>query len=85
MDFKQLITFKILQKISRHVYKLGLSASIKYHSVFHVLLLKATQSNPLKGQKCLLPTPIVVDNKQEYEAEEVIDSKLVQKKLYYLV
>ena len=58
---------------------------MKCHPVFHVSLLEPTVSNPLKGQKCRPPSPMVIDNEQEYEAEEVVDSKLVWKKLYYLV
>ena len=58
---------------------------MKCHPFFHVSLLEPTASNPLKGQKRPPPPPIIVDDEQEYEPEEVVDSKLVRKKLYYLV
>ena len=58
---------------------------MKCYPVFHVSLLQPTVSNPLKGQKRPPTSHIVVNDKQEYEAEDVVDSKLVHKKLYYLI
>ena len=58
---------------------------MKCHPVFHVSLLEPTATNPLKGQKRPPPPPIVVNDEQEYEVEEVVDSKLIRKKLYYQV
>ena len=58
---------------------------MKCHNTFHVLLLEPTASNPLKGEKHPPTPPIFVDDEQEYEAEEVVNSKLMRKKLHYQV
>ena len=84
LDFKRLGRFNIIKKISRHAYKLDLPASMKYYPVFHIFLLKPTTSNPLKGQKQSTPPPVIVDNKVEFEAEEILESKRVYKTLKYL-
>ena len=85
LDFKRLCRFKILEKISNHAYKLDLPAFMKCNPVLHISLLEPTVSNPLKGQKRRPPPPIIVNDEQEYEAEEVVDSKLIYTKLYYQV
>ena len=64
-NFKRLGRFRFLEKISSHVYKLDLSASMKCHPICHVLLLKPAATDPLKGQKRPQPPPIIVDDKQE--------------------
>lgn len=85
LDIKWCSRFKLLETISTHTYKLVLSASMKCHNTFHVLLLEPTASNPLKGEKHPPTPPIFVDDEQEYEAEEVVNSKLMRKKLHYQV
>ena len=55
---------------------------MKYQLVFHISLLEPIAYNPLKEQKGPPPLPIVGNDEQKYEAEEVIDSKLIQNKLY---
>ena len=57
LDFKRLGRFKITQKISSHVYKLNLPASMKCHPVFHVSLLEPAANTPLAGQKHPAPPP----------------------------
>ena len=51
LDFKRLGRFKILRKISSHVYELDLPVSMKSHPVYHVSLLEPAASDPLIGQK----------------------------------
>ena len=62
---------------------------MKSHPVFHVSLLEPATSDPLKGQKQPPPPPIIVDSdsedNNEWEVEEILDSKLVRKTLKYLV
>ena len=77
LDFKRLEWFKILEKISNYTYKLGLPASMKCHPVFNVSLLERAATDPLRGQKRLQPPPIIVDDKQEWEAKEIVDFKIV--------
>ena len=54
---------------------------MKCHQVFHVSLLEPIAFNPRKGQQRPPPPPISIQDKQECEAEEVVDSKLINNKL----
>ena len=85
LDFKRLRRFRILEKISSHAYKLDLPASMKCHPVFYVSLFKPAAIDPLKGQKRPQPPPIIVDDEQEWEVEEIVDSKIVRRNLKNLV
>ena len=58
---------------------------MKCHLVFHLSLLEPAASNPLGGQKQPIQPPIIVDDKVEFEVEEILLSKLARKTLKYLV
>ena len=85
LDFKRLGKFRILEKLSSHVYRLDLPLTMKVHPVFHISLLEPCGTDPLIGQTQPPPPPIVVDNEEEWEVEEILDSRLVGKTLKYLV
>jgi hypothetical protein len=55
------------------------------HPVFHVSLLEPTQGDLLPGQHLYPPEPVVVDGKSEYEVEEVVDSRVLWRRLQYLI
>jgi hypothetical protein len=55
------------------------------HPVFHISLLEPTRGDLLPGQHLPLPEPIVVDSESEYEVEEVVDSRVFQQQLQYLI
>jgi hypothetical protein len=55
------------------------------YPVFHVSLLEPTQGDLLPGQYLPLPEPIIVDGESEYKVEEVVDSRIFQWQLQYLI
>lgn len=58
---------------------------MKIDSVFHVSLLKLAASDSYSGQiQDLLPL-VVIDEKEEYQGEEVLNSRTRWRKLEYLV
>src|SRR5271170_1725379 len=58
---------------------------MKIHSVFHVSLLEPYHTSTILDRIQPLPQPIVVESESEYEVEEILDSKYLRKRLFYLV
>jgi len=56
------------------------------HPVFNVVKLSATLEDPILGRKPqALPPPIVIDGEEEWEVEEILDSRWHQKRFQFLV
>jgi len=85
LDWKRLGPFPVLKRVGLQSYRLQLPHSMKVHPVFHVVFLEPYHENPFPGRVQPPPPPIVVDGEEEWEVEEVLDSKLIHKRLHYLV
>lgn len=87
LDWKRLGPFPVEAIVSSHAYRLTLPATMKVHPVFHVSLLEPAASNPLPGQHNPPPPPIEVDNEEEFEIEDILDSRHFgrNRRLQYLV
>ncbi|QRW25665.1 Retrotransposable element Tf2 protein [Rhizoctonia solani] len=84
LDPKRLGPFKILEKISSHAYRLELPETLKIHDVFYVGLLSKSHkspSQPFPEQ----PPPETIEGEEEYEVEQIIDSKHQRGKWFYLI
>ncbi|KAI1007900.1 hypothetical protein K3495_g324 [Podosphaera aphanis] len=75
LDWKKLGPFPVKQVISPYAYCLDLPKSMKFHPVFHVSLLELAASNPVPGQVQLPPPPIIIDGEEEFEVEQIYDSR----------
>lgn len=82
LDYKFYGPYKIELPINKQVYQLKLPESIKIHNVFHVLLLEPYNRG---AREDLEPPSIIIDDKEKFKVEEVLDSRLHYKKLQYLV
>jgi hypothetical protein len=85
LDWKRLGPFTITERIGTQAYRLQLPVSMKVHSVFHVSLLEPYVSSTIPNRVRPPPPAVVVEAEQEYEVEEILDSKYLRNRLFYLV
>jgi len=85
LDYKRLGPFKIDKIIGTHAYWLELQATMKIDNVFHVSLLEQAASNPYPGQTIPPPPAVDVDGCEEWEVESILNSKIIRRKIQYLV
>jgi hypothetical protein len=87
LNYKRLGPFKVTKVINRNAYHLKLPYSMKIHNVFPVSLLNRYVS-PVPGQQPSDPPPAITaenPDDEEWEVEQVLDSRKQYKKLWYLV
>jgi len=84
LDYKKIGPFKILARIGTSAYKLALPPSMAIHNTFHIPLLEPYQDNRFPSQIKEPPPPIQIEGEEEYERDEIIDSRLHYNKLQYL-
>ncbi|QRW17243.1 Retrotransposable element Tf2 protein [Rhizoctonia solani] len=84
LDPKRLGLFKVTEKISSHAYRLRLPDTLKIHDVFYVGLLSKAHKSPSQPFP-KKPPPETIEGEEEYEVEQIIDSKRQQGKWFYLI
>jgi len=58
----------------------------RLHPVFNVIKLTPAPLDPIIGRHWIpLPPPKLIDSKEEYIVEEILDSRMFWRKLQYLV
>ncbi|MBW0495175.1 hypothetical protein O181_034890 [Austropuccinia psidii MF-1] len=78
--------FPILKKVSSHAYHLKLPSQWKsVHPVFHISLLEPVKTSKIPNRHQEPPPPITIEEEEEWEVSQVLDSKLKRRKLWYLV
>jgi len=83
LDYKKIGPFKILAKIGTSAYKLALPHSMAIHNTFHISLLEPYQDNRFPSQIKEPPPPIQIEGEDEYELDEIIDSRHHYNKLQF--
>src|SRR5439155_9583246 len=83
LDWKRFGPYAISERIGLQVYCLGLPSSMKIHTVLHVSLLEPYKPSTIPGRTRDPPPPIVINDENEWEVEEILDSKLRYCKLWY--
>jgi len=77
--------YRVIRAIGTHAYELDIPNAIQKHRTFPVSLLHAAADDPIPGQVIRPPLPVIVEGKEEWEVEEVLDSQRIQGRLQYLV
>ncbi|KAF8754653.1 hypothetical protein RHS01_05919 [Rhizoctonia solani] len=84
LDPRRLGPFKITEKVSSHAYRLELPETLKIHDVFYVGLLSRSHKSPSQPFP-ERPPPETIEGEEEYEVEQIIDSKRQRGKWFYLI
>jgi len=87
LSHKYLGPFPIERRVGPLAYRLRLPHSMKrIHPVFHVIKLSPAITDPIAGQcRKPPPPPVVVHNEEEWEVQEILDSRIFRKRLEYKV
>ncbi|TFY53494.1 hypothetical protein EVG20_g10089 [Dentipellis fragilis] len=84
---KYLGPFEITNVIGPVTYRLKLPSTWCIHPVFHASLLSPYKETDAHGSNFLTPAPDLVEGKEEYEVEKVLNARLTRNKcgIEYLV
>ncbi|MBW0551160.1 hypothetical protein O181_090875, partial [Austropuccinia psidii MF-1] len=78
--------FEVIKKIVSHAYHLKLPQQWKsVHPVFHVSLLEPFKHSSIPNCHQFPPPPVLVEEQEEWDVAQVLESKLRRGKLWYLV
>ena len=83
MGPRRLGPFKVIERIGDLDYRLELPDWMRIHNVIHVDQLSPYHENGLPPPK--RPEPVIVDGEEEWEVEEILQSRYIGRGLYYLV
>ena len=87
LSHKHLGPFPIERKVGSNAYCLRLPPSMSHiHPVFNIIKLTPALEDPIIGQRTIPPPlPEIVDGEEEWVVEEILDSRMMNQKLHYLV
>jgi len=71
--------------VGTHAYEQDIPDTVRKDRVFPISLLHLAADDPLPGQIQPPPLPVVIDGEEEWEVEEILDSRRVRNQLLYLV
>jgi hypothetical protein len=84
LNHKWIDSYKI-KKVIRNACQLNLSQSMKIHDTFHISLLRSASNDSLIEQIQSSSFSIVIDEKEKYEMNDVLDSRYHYDKLQYKI
>jgi len=87
LSYHRLEPFEIERQVGPLAYHLKLPHGMRQlHPVFNIIKLSAAPEDPILERKLQVPPPpIVVDGKEEWEVEEILDSRWHRRRFQFLV
>jgi len=87
LSHRRLGPFEIESQVGLSAYYLKLPHGMRQlHPVFNVVKLSAAPEDPILGRKPQAPPPsIVIDGKEEWEVEEILNSRWYRRRFQFLV
>ena len=85
LDVRRLGPFPIIGPVDTSSFRLDLPPSMHIHPVFHVSLLEPHVANTFPGRVEKIPPPFHVDGFPEFEVREILNSKILRRKIWYFV
>ncbi|KAG0581952.1 hypothetical protein KC19_3G022700 [Ceratodon purpureus] len=85
LDYRRLRPYPVVKQINKAAYRLKLPASMKIHHVFHVFLCEPYMESTLLGRVQKPPLAIEIGGDKEFVVSEILDSRIHQPRLEYLV
>ena len=82
LDFRRIGPFKILEKINDNAFRLQFPEGSRLHNVINVSKLTPFIN---ETNEEIEPDPDLLDGFEEFEVEEILDHKILDKKIHYLV
>ena len=67
-------SFEVIEKKSI-LLEFQLSQAIKIYNVFYPNLFQKASTNPLKGQVNEPASPVIINNKEKWEVEDIFDAR----------
>ncbi|MBW0577124.1 hypothetical protein O181_116839, partial [Austropuccinia psidii MF-1] len=78
--------FPIVKKVNTHAYHLNLPSQWKsIHPVFHISLQEPVKKSKIPNRQQEPPLTIIIEEEEEWEVSQILDSQLKRGKLWYLV
>ena len=87
LSHRRLGPFEILEAVRNHSYRLRLPKQLsRLHPVFNVIKLTAALPDPITGRRASPPPlPELIDGEEEYEVEQILNSRIYRRRLEYLI
>jgi hypothetical protein len=87
LSHRHLGPFQVEKRVGNSAYRLRLPPSMKHlHPVFNVVKLMPAPADPVPGRRFPpQPLPKIIDGEEEWIVEEILDSRVMDMKLRYLV
>ena len=76
LDYHMFGPFPIVHQINPVFFQLQIPRSMKIHPVFHVSLLEPFYASTPPGRLPKPPPPVEIDGIEEFEVDEILDSRI---------
>ena len=85
LDWKCIGPNKVTEVVSPWVYRIKLPSQLSIHDIQPISHLENAAQDTLPHQQHKSPPPVIVDQEQEYEVEQINNSRMFWRQLQYLL